>query len=140
MSKIVMYCIFAKESVKKMNGNRGKLASMAGHAYLHSYWDAIHSVILDCGGANAHTPANWGAAMQALAYQNTEKAYKITLVVETIEELVTLQTAYKDICGTSLVTDAGVTVFGEPTTVCLGIGPIEEENVGEDLKALKVFI
>ena len=24
-----------------MNGNRGKLVAQAGHAYLHSYWDAV---------------------------------------------------------------------------------------------------
>ena len=36
-----MYCIFSKEAVKAMNGNRGKLASMAGHAYLHAWWAAF---------------------------------------------------------------------------------------------------
>ncbi len=37
--KIKIYCIFAKESVVKMNGIRGKIATQSGHAYLHSYWD-----------------------------------------------------------------------------------------------------
>ena len=35
-----MYCIFAKESIAKMNGIRGKMATQAGHAYLHAFWDA----------------------------------------------------------------------------------------------------
>ena len=49
------------------------------------------------------------------------------------------QEKYKDICGTSLVTDAGYTVFQEPTTTCLGLGPIFEENIGDDIKSLQTF-
>ena len=50
-----------------------------------------------------------------------------------------LQEKYKDICGTSLVTDAGFTVFNKPTTTCLGLGPISEDNIGDDIKLLKTF-
>ena len=125
-----MYCIFANESVKKMNGVRGKLASMSGHAYLHSFWDADRE--------DASVPVNM-KRMQAIAYMNSERAYKITLVVDTVEELRALQDKYRDICGTSLVTDAGFTVFNEPTTTCLGLGPIAEENIGDDIKSLKTF-
>ena len=128
---IKMYCIFAKESVKKMNGNRGKLASMAGHAYLHAYWDAVEHNWRGDG---------WEGFLHAAAYKNSGKAYKITLCVDTVDELKSIQETYKMVCGTSLVTDAGLTVFGEPTTVCLGLGPIDESNIGEDLKSLKVFI
>ena len=77
---------------------------------------------------------------QALSYASSERAYKITLIVDTVEELKALQEKYKDICGTSLVTDAGFTVFNEPTTTCLGLGPIAEENIGDDIKSLKVFL
>lgn len=122
-----MYCIFAKESIDKMNGNRGKLAAQAGHAYLHSWWNAIRH---DDGKI----------VEQAAKYNQSERAFKITLVVDTVDELKLLQEKYKDICGTSLVTDAGFTVFGEPTTTCLGLGPISEDNIGDDLKALKVLI
>lgn len=125
-----MYCIFAKESVKKMNGNRGKLASMAGHAYLHAFWDA----------QDITNPFYKNRIQQAVAYKNSERAYKITLIVDTVDELKALQEKYKDICGTSLVTDAGITVFDGPTTVCLGIGPIAENNISDDIKSLKVFI
>jgi peptidyl-tRNA hydrolase len=135
MSKVIkMYCIFAKESVQKMNGIRGKMCTQAGHAYLHAYWDAIpspHSVEL--------TDVEENRWKQALAYKNSERAYKITLVVDTVDELKSLQEKYKNICGTSLVTDAGFTVFNEPTTTCLGIGPIAEENIGDDIKSLKTF-
>ena len=102
---------------------------MAGHAYLHSYWNAWFE-----------SPDESEAEKQAIEYRNSGLAFKITLVVDTVEDLKRLQESYKDICGTSLVTDAGRTVFGEPTTVCLGIGPISEENIGDDLKALKVLI
>lgn len=128
-----MYCIFALESVKKMNGIRGKLATQAGHAYLHSFWDAIDRSFADGFGNFNET------YLQAKRYRSSERAYKITLIVDTVEQLKALQEKYKDICGTALVTDAGLTVFEEPTTTCLGIGPISEDNIGDDLKALKTF-
>jgi peptidyl-tRNA hydrolase len=130
--KVKMYCIFALESVKKMNGIRGKMCTQAGHAYLHAFWDAWDQY-RDIDGT---TPIK---LHQAIAYKNSERAYKITLVVDTVDELKALQEKYKDICGNSLVTDAGFTVFNEPTTTCLGLGPISEENIGDDIKALKTF-
>lgn len=129
MQKTKMYCIFAKDSVDKLGGNRGKLASMAGHAYLHSWWDAMKINEL-----------NNDAYIQATDYYNSEKAYKITLIVDTVEQLKDLQYYYKDICGTSLVIDSAITVFNEPTIVCLGIGPICEDKIDDNLKQLKVFI
>ena len=127
-----MYCIFAMESIKKMNGNRGKLGTQAGHAYLHSFWNSLEYKWK--GDETLHI------FHQAMLYMNSQKAFKITLVVDTVAELIVLQEKYKNICGTSLVTDAGLTVFNEPTTTCLGIGPISEENIGEDLKALKTLL
>ncbi len=135
-----MYCIFAKESIDKMKGSRGKLASQAGHAYLHAFWDAQqldmrdedHSLV---DGLNITRRK----AQQAVAYRQSKHAYKITVVVDTVEELVQLQKKYKTICGTSLVKDAGFTVFEEPTITCLGLGPISVDNIGDDLKSLKLF-
>lgn len=132
--KYKMYAIFAKESVQKMNGIRGKMCTQAGHAYLHAYWDAVKPTF------NLFKMAR--KLKQAIAYKyrfGAAHAYKITLVVDTVEELKALQEKYKDVCGTSLVTDAGFTVFTEPTTTCLGIGPIGENNIGDDIKALKTF-
>jgi peptidyl-tRNA hydrolase len=117
-----MYCIFAKESVQKMNGIRGKMATQAGHAYLHTFMNAM-----------AETPE------LAAAYLDGGHAYKITLIVDTVEQLRELQEAYDDVCATRLITDKGFTVFTEPTTTCLGIGPLSEDMIGEDLKALKTF-
>lgn len=122
--KIKMYCIFSRESLSKMNGIRGKMATQAGHAYLHSFWNALE---------------NESYKNMALDYKASDHAYKITLVVDTVDELKEIQQRYKDVCGTSLVTDAGFTVFEVPTTTCLGIGPISEDKIGDDLKCLKTL-
>ena len=117
-----MYCIFARESVTKMSGVRGKMCTQAGHAYVHTMLRALQ---------------NYPQHVQD--YLNSGHAYKITLIVDTVEELRELQTAYEGKCATHLVTDAGFTVFTEPTTTCLGIGPISEDLIGDDIKAIKTF-
>lgn len=119
-----------------MNGIRGKMCTQAGHAYLHAFWDATRKNVLNDFDLDLIQEKKMA---QAVAYQNSERAYKITLIVDTVEELKELQEKYKDICGTSLVTDAGFTVFNEPTTTCLGLGPISEDNIGDDIKNLKTF-
>lgn len=131
-----MYCIFAKESIAKMNGNRGKLVAQSGHAFLHAYWDAMGLQSPE----QIRYKTNLDKYEQAKFYRESDHAYKICLVVDTVEELKTLYESYKAKCGTSLVTDAGFTVFNEPVTTCLGIGPIRESYIGDDLKALKVLI
>jgi len=133
-----MYCIFALESVKKMNGIRGKMCTQAGHAYLHAFWDANYAANVEPFTTEEVLIAK-RKVDQAQAYYNSDRAYKITLIVDTVDELKTLQEKYKNICGTSLVTDAGFTVFDEPTTTCLGLGPIAEDKVGPDLRSLKTF-
>ena len=129
--KVKMYCIFADESVKKMNGIRGKMCTQAGHAYVHSIWDAF--------APSFNLIKMFRKIKQAYAYKHSERAYKITLRISTVDELKALQEKYRDICGTSLVTDAGFTVFNEPTTTCLGLGPISEDKIGDDIKSLKTF-
>lgn len=120
--KVKMYCVFAMESVKKMGGIRGKLGTQAGHAYLHAFWDAM----------DRHPDL-------AQAYRDTSHAYKITLVVDTVADLVAIQKAYKGKTGVSLVKDAGFTVFNEPTVTCLGLGPLPDSLKGEDLSAIKTL-
>ena len=122
MTKIKMYCIFAQESLDKIKGVRGKMASMAGHGYLHAFWDAEKRY-----------------PRLAKAYFETDHAYKITLVVPTVADLEELHEKYRNICGVSLVEDAGFTVFKEPTVTCLGLGPISEDLIGDDLRAIKTL-
>lgn len=129
-----MYCIFAKESIKKMNGNRGKLGTQAGHAYLHAFWDSERRFRSYYGGLGGDNPGD------SDNYRKSDRAYKITLIVDTVAELQELHDKYKSVCGVSLVTDAGLTVFEEPTTTCLGLGPISEDDIGDDIKNLKVLI
>lgn len=119
---IKMYCIFSRESLKLMKGIRGKMASQAGHAFLHSYWDSEITF-----------------PEYAKLYKNSDHAVKITCVVETTEELLNLVDNYQDICGVTEVVDSGFTVFEKPTNTCVGIGPIPEELIGEDLKSLKLL-
>lgn len=120
----VMYCIVNGAAMKQMNGNRGKLAAQAGHAYLHAYIDAYNRFTID-----------------AVKYMSEGKATKVCLVVDNVDQLDKIQRAYIDKCGNSMVTDAGKTVFnGVPTVTCLGVGPILRDEVGEDIKALKVLI
>lgn len=120
---VKMYCIFSKEALKKMNGIRGKLASQAGHAYLHAFWDAL---------SKNYNP-------DEIAEYQQSRAYKITLVVETDAELVALHRAYQDFCGTALIEDAGFTVFKEPTITCLGIGPVRESRIDPVLRDLRTL-
>ncbi len=120
--KIKMYVIFAKESVDKMKGSRGKLGTQAGHGYLHAFWDASDRF-----------------PDMAQAYRDTTHAYKITLVVPTVADLEALEASYRDVCGVSLVKDAGFTVFAEPTVTVLGVGPLRESDIGDDIKALKTL-
>jgi peptidyl-tRNA hydrolase len=107
-----MYCIYSREGIKKMGGNRGKLAAMAGHAYLHAYWNALYT-----------------DSKSASEYRSGEKARKIALVVETDAELEAIYHHYLGVIGTTMVIDSGLTVFNEPTLACIGIGPCEQLEI-----------
>jgi peptidyl-tRNA hydrolase len=126
--RLKMYCVFAMDSIQKMGGVRGKLGTQAGHAYLHAFWDSVDRFSGD-----------------ALAYQESQMAFKITLVVPTTEDLDKLHDHYKDICGVSLVVDAGRTVFKNedgtprPTKTCLGIGPLRDSEKDEVLAGLPLL-
>ena len=112
-----MYCIYSRESIKKMGGNRGKLAAMAGHAYLHAFWDAEKRFELDNDDGLEAVYPMW------YQYKHGEKARKIALVVETDAELEDIYAHYKGEIGTVKVVDSGLTVFDGPTLACIGLGP-----------------
>lgn len=120
--RLKMICVFSMEAIAAMKGSRGKLAAQAGHAYLHASWDAM---------------VRFPVAMSN--YRRSLKAFKICLSVATDAELRDLERSYADVCGVSLVTDAGITVFEGPTTTCIGIGPILDSQCKDDLKSLKVL-
>ncbi len=138
-----MYCVVARDSLKLMNGNRGKLAAQAGHAYLHAYWDAEDRRHEVASRLDMLRPVGdkTGRICNPSPYRASRTATKVCLVVDTVDDLKALYEAYKPICGVSLVTDAGLTCFdGVPTTTCLGIGPISEDKVDVNLSSLKVLI
>lgn len=134
-----MYCVVARDSLKAMNGNRGKLAAQAGHAYLHAYWDAEDRFDdwVKVEDSDCHDEITLNTHM---LYKQSGRATKVCLIVETVDDLKALHDFYKPICGVSLVTDAGLTCFDGPTTTCLGIGPISEDKVDVNLSSLKVLI
>lgn len=118
-----LYCIFSKQSLSKMNGIRGKMASQAGHAFLHSFWDA-----------EIRFPED------AAAYKNGKHAKKITLVVDTDEEALEIFDKLKLLCGATKVVDAGFTVFDEPTFTCIGLGPVDDDGkVATELSKYKTL-
>ena len=109
-----------------MGGNRGKMAAQAGHAYLHTYLAALkHPKTV--------------AAELAHHYTYDGPAYKIALIVDTVKELEDLYETYAGQIGASLVKDAGLTVFTEPTVTCLGLGPVSDRFIGDDIKSLATF-
>lgn len=142
MSK--MYCIVSREGLRAMKGNVGKLVSQAGHAYLHAWWDLDNLI------SKLDKTLPYSRSVQA--YRNTlwrlEHVYrygptgatKIALVVDTDKELEMLYKAYQGKTGTTLVVDEGRTVFDfVPTQTALGIGPLTEDMIGDDLKSLPLL-
>lgn len=114
-----MYCVFSAEAIQAMGGNRGKMAAHAGHAFEGAL-------------ANASRKARE-------QYFDMPGRPKIALVASE-EQVKALHEKYKTICGSDLIIDAAHTVFKEPTLTACGIGPIRPDQIGDDLKALKVFI
>ena len=123
-SGLKMYAIVYRPALQKMGGNRGKLTAQGGHAFMHALWDA-----------EEHHPE------RARAYKASGIAKKITLVCDDEELMRALAQDYRAVCGTTVVEDAGLTVFkGEKTFTMVGIGPLAPEERDERLKALPPLI
>jgi peptidyl-tRNA hydrolase len=117
-----MYAIVSLDAAAKTKGVRGKMLAQAGHAFLHAFWDA-----------EKRFPES------AELYRRSPRAFKIALAVKDEEALKALMDEYSPRFGTSLVTDAGLTVFDGPTVTCLGLGPIRPSEAGETLRSLRTF-
>lgn len=119
-----LYAIVSAPALKKMGGNRGKLGAMLGHAYVHAFWDA-----------EARHPE------RALKYKFSNHATKVLLICEDEDLMRQLAADYQAVCGTTVVEDAGLTVFnGEKTFAAVGIGPLAPEERDARLAGLKVLI
>jgi peptidyl-tRNA hydrolase len=117
---VKMYCVVSKAALALMNGVRGKFGTQAGHAYLGAFWDA-----------ETRFPD------VAKAYRESGLTPKITVPMEDEAALRILEERYRGVCGVHLVTDAGRTVFKVPTVTCLGVGPIRQSDIGDDLALLR---
>ena len=118
-----LYAIVYKPALVQMGGNRGKLGAMLGHAYLHAMWDA-----------DVRHPE------RALAYKTSGMAKKVVLVCEDEALMRALAEDYRPLCGTTVVEDAGLTVFKGKTFAAIGLGPLEADECDPRLKGLPVLI
>lgn len=118
-----LYAIVYTPAIKKMGGNRGKLGAMLGHAYVHAMWDA-----------DARHPD------RALAYKTSGIAKKVVLECHDEELMRNLALDCQGVCGTTVVEDAGLTVFKEKTFVAVGIGPLAADECDERLRSLKPLL
>lgn len=118
-----LYAIVYAPALKQMGGNRGKFGAMLGHAYVHAMWDA-----------DVRHPA------RAHGYKTSGMAKKVVLACDDEELMRTLAADYQAVCGTTVVEDAGLTVFKGKTFVAVGIGPLAAHECDERLKGLKPLL
>lgn len=119
-----MFAIVHEKAIKGMGGNRGKMTSQTGHAFLHAFWDAEKS--------NPEL---------AEAYKNSGAAKKITLICDDEALMRQLVEDYRGKTGVTVVEDAGLTVFkGQRTFTCIGIGPLDANHQDERLNSMKIFL
>lgn len=128
MPELRLYAIINKEALAACTavGNRGKMMAQAGHAFLHTWWDA----------------EDRDRAGRAHDYRHSQLAVKILVGADNAAQLQAWHDEMKDNdkgIGVSLVTDAGRTIFKEPTVTFLGIGPISKEEAPAWLQQLKPF-
>ena len=121
MADLRLYAIISREALKAAGGARGKMMAQAGHAFLHAYWDP-----------EARFPERAKAYREGLAK-------KIVLAAEDTAELEAIAARIEGV-GVTLVKDAALTVFKEPTLTAVGIGPIDEDEVPEWLAKLPGLI
>lgn len=126
-----MYAVFCRETLQKMK-YEGKLAAQAQHCTLHAWWDAEDRLMY---GRTWSDITPYGHL--CLAYRNGLDARKITLVVDTVDQLKDLYEKYRPYMGATLVEDCAYTVFDEPTITGVGLGPIDDTWLeGSELKSL----
>ena len=98
---------------------KGKLAAQVAHAAIEAALRADKNIM-----------QNW----------RQNGMTKIVLKVKNLKELHRYLQLAKDAgIATALITDAGRTVFNEPTVTCLGIGPAEEEDIDAVTRDLKMM-
>lgn len=133
-NELRIYSIISLEALAAMNGSRGKLVAQAAHSTLHTWWDAYERF-----PKVAKAYQSSGAAVKIALTIPQDLEIEDILTVDTTDQLSALLEAFQPVCGVSLVTDAGRTVFKEPTTTFLGVGPITKERFNEIAPGLKTL-
>ncbi len=123
-----LYAVLLIPAVKAMNGNRGKMVTQGGHAFVHALWDAEDRF------PDAVAP-----------FRGPPSAFKIALAIDDETALRALADRYGSICGVSLVEERGAKADGSVNEAArgvtgLGIGPIREDQIDDDLRLLKGFV
>jgi hypothetical protein len=123
-----LYTIISTEAVQNMKGNRGRMVTQGAHGYLHAFWDA-----------ETRYPED------AEAYRSQPSAFKVTLVAKDGEHLRALASRYRNICGVAITEETGSRADGSVNeevraVTDVGIGPLREDLVGDDIRALKPFL
>ncbi|AXQ69414.1 hydrolase [Caulobacter phage CcrBL9] len=134
-SELVMYSIISEEALKAMKGNRGKLVSQGGHAYLHTWWDSERRF-----SSAAYAYRNSNAAVKVALRPMQDLALPDILVADTEDQLSALYDIFHPICGCTLTRDAARTVFTEPTVTFLGVGPIYKTLFNELAPGLRPLL
>lgn len=102
-----------------LNMPKGKLAVQCAHASVESVHNSAKNIISD-----------W----------KSQGSKKIVLKVKDLNELLDYEKKAKRMgLKTALITDAGRTVFTEPTITCLAIGPDSEEKIDKITGKLKML-
>lgn len=124
---------------KDLNMRKGKLAAQAAHASMKVFFDRIEEIYPD---ASMHKP--YKILLQDITPQMKEwvegRFTKVVVGCESEEELFKLKIKAEDNnVPVSLIKDAGLTEFKEPTYTCIAIGPDYSEAVDKITSELKLL-
>lgn len=110
----------------------GKLAGQVAHAAVRLIWKFRNHTDNGAGRSNMRLINEW-------FHPSLGNEAKIVLGVSGYQELESIyHLADKLKIPTEIVTDAGRTIFGEPTVTCIGIGPLTQEEA-KSFKHLKLY-
>lgn len=105
---------------KDLNMRKGKMCAQAAHASMKVFFDRLYST--DKGWA-------FDSISEAADVWIKGNFKKIVLYVNSEAELLDLFKKVDGVLPCSLILDAGLTEFKEPTHTCIAIGPDTNENI-----------
>ena len=119
---------------KDLNMPAGKLAAQVSHASTGAFLKHFNNL----GGTL--TPKDKKSYGNNVHPWLTNEFTKICLKVDSEAELLEVyKKCLEEGIPSSLIKDAGHTVFNEPTLTCLGIGPFQSDKIDEITGDLKLY-